>query len=69
MNSRQFSNIGYALAKLATAELRLLCPWARHLAGLPLPMGGWTGGDRWRLDSRTAAVTSQSPGGGALTGG
>jgi len=23
-------------------QARLLCPWARHLTGLPLPVSGWT---------------------------
>jgi len=33
--------------------VRLLCPWVGNLAGLPLPLSGWTGGSRWRLDSGT----------------
>jgi len=48
-------------------QVRLLCPWARHLTGLPLPLSGWTSSNRWQLDSKTEKVTSLSPGRGTLT--
>jgi len=38
-----------------------------RLVVLPLPVGGWTGGGGWRLDSGTAEVATLSPGRGALT--
>jgi len=43
-----------------------LCPWARHLTELPLPLSGYrlvvTGGS---LDSKTKKVLSLSPGRGS----
>jgi len=48
-------------------QVRLLCPWARHLTGLTLPMSGWIGSNRWQLDSKTAKVTSLSLGRSTLT--
>jgi len=48
-------------------QVRLLCPWARHLTGLPLPSSGQTGGNRWQLGSKTKKVPSLSPGQGTLT--
>jgi len=44
-----------------------LCPWARHLTELPLPLSGKTDSDKWQLDSKTEKVTSLSPGRGTLT--
>jgi len=42
-------------------QVRLLCPWARHLTGL-------TGNNKWQLelDSKIAKVNSQSPSRGNL---
>jgi len=48
-------------------QVRLLCPWARHLTGLSLPLSGYTGSNRWQLDSKTEKVTSLSPGRDTLT--
>jgi len=47
-------------------QVRLLCPWATHLTGLPLPLNGYTGSNRWKLDSKPVKVTSLSPGRGHL---
>jgi len=48
-------------------KVRLICPWAMHLAGLPLPLSGKTGSNRWQFDSNTKKVTSLSPDRGTLT--
>jgi len=49
-------------------QVHLLCPWARHLTGLPLPLSGRlvVTGYRWQLDSKTEKVPSLSPGWGTL---
>jgi len=44
-----------------------MSPWARHLTGLRLPLGGYTGSNRWQLDSKTEKVTLLSPGRGTFT--
>jgi len=48
-------------------QFRLLCPWARHLTELPLPLSGKTDSNRWQLDSMTEKVSSLSLGRGTLT--
>jgi len=48
-------------------QVRMLCPWARHLTGFLLLLSGWTGSNRWQLDWKTEKVPSLSPGRGALT--
>jgi len=48
-------------------QVRLLCPWARHLTGLPLPLSCLTGSNRWQLDSKTEKIPLLSPGRGTLT--
>jgi len=48
-------------------QVLLLCPWARHLTGLPLPLSGYTSSNRWQLDSKAENVTSLSPDRGTLT--
>jgi len=48
-------------------QARLLCPWGRHLTKLPLPLSGWTGSNRWQLDSMTKKGPLLFPGRGTLT--
>jgi len=43
-------------------QVRLLCPWERHLTGMPLRLSGYTGSNMWQLDSMTEKVLSLSPG-------
>jgi len=45
----------------------LLCPWESYLTGLPLPLSGETGSNRWQVDSKTKKVPMQSSGRGTLT--
>jgi len=47
--------------------MRLLYPSVRHLMGLSLPLSGYTGNNRWQLNSKTEKVPSLSPGRGTLT--
>jgi len=43
-------------------QVRWLYSWARHLTELPLSLSGYTGSNRWQLDSKTEKVISLSPG-------
>jgi len=48
-------------------QVRLFCSLTRHLTGLPLPLSGYTGSNRWQLDSKTEKVPSLTPDRGILT--
>jgi len=48
-------------------QVCLLCPWARYLTELPLPLSGETGSNRWQFDSKTAKIPSLFPSQGTLT--
>jgi len=38
----------------------------KAIKGIASTLGGWTGGNRWQLDSKTEKVTSLSPGRGTF---
>jgi len=47
---------------LSSRQVRLLCPWERHLTGLLLPLNGYADSNRWKLDSKIEKVPLLFPG-------
>jgi len=52
---------------LAASSLVVSLGKALKVTGLPLPLSGKTGSNRWQLDLKAEKVISLSPGQGTLT--
>jgi len=52
---------------IASCPLEFSSRRLEHFTKLPLRLSGYTGSNRWQLDSKTKKVTSLSPGQGTLT--